>query len=303
MLSLRRIARTARLAGFLAAVGLATAPASAEVAAARADQPGSLRIACYIAQAIIDDPEPVGVAWARHTPVGNTSRVVLNEQGYANGDGRPSLLASATLAPIVVWARNSPAGYDIVYSRFDGTAWTTPEVIVATPADELDPVLLEDPTDGSIHLLYWIQDLSPRVLHRQAPADLSSWTAPVQVSQPGEIAARPAGVFHNGLLRVSYEVHDHGFGAAPRRIELATRVGGSFSQQTVAVTQHAGHNWPEVHSAGNRMWVDWIDADGEMGWIRQPAPGLWEPVGLVPFANNEERDYHVRGRVAGLARN
>jgi hypothetical protein len=40
-----------------------------------------------------------------------------------------------------------------------------------------------------------------------------------------------------------------------------------------------------------------------MGWIRQPAPGLWEPVGLVPFANNEERDYHVRGRVAGLARN
>jgi hypothetical protein len=139
-------------------------------------------------------------------------------------------------------------------------------------------------------------------MHRQLAADLSAWTAPVQVSEPGEIATRPSGVFHNGLLRVTYEIHDQGLGTAPRRIALATRVAEEFFSQTVAVTQHAGPNWPEVHSAGGRMWVDWIDAGGEMAWIRQPAAGQWESVELVPFAGNEERDYHVRGRIAVLAK-
>jgi hypothetical protein len=301
MLSLRTIARTALRSGVLALVGLAISPGRAEVGVSQ--RPGlDVERAVSIVQRIVDDPEPVGISWARVTPVDVASRFVLNEQGLQNGDGRPSVLVAAAGVPLVAWARNSAAGYDVVCSRFDGNGWTVPEVLAATPADDLDPVLLTDPADGSIHLLYWIHDSAPRVMHRQLAADLSAWTPPVQVSEPGEVATRPSGVFHNGLLRVSYEIHDQGFGAAPRRIALATRVGSEFYSQTVAVTLHAGPNWPEVHSALGRMWVDWVDAGGEMAWIRQPAPGQWEAVDLVPFANNEERDYHVRGRIAVLAK-
>ena len=46
-------------------------------------------------------------------------------------------------------------------------------------------------------------------MHRQAPADLLSWSEPVQVSQPAEIAARPAAVFHDGALMLVYEVHPY----------------------------------------------------------------------------------------------
>jgi hypothetical protein len=288
-------------AGILAVVGVTSSPCWAEVGVSR--RLGlDVELAVSIVQTIVDDPEPVGIAWARVTPAEVTSRFVLNEQGFQNGDGRPSVLVAAGGTPFVAWARNSTTGYDVVWSRFDASAWTVPEVLAATPSDDLDPVLLSDPADGSIHLLYWTHDGAPRVMHRQLAADLSAWTEPVQVSEPGEIATRPSGVFHNGLLRVTYEIHDQGLGTAPRRIALATRVAEEFFSQTVAVTQHPGPNWPEVHSAGGRMWVDWIDAGGEMAWIRQPAAGQWESVELVPFAGNEERDYHVRGRIAVLAK-
>jgi hypothetical protein len=253
----------------------------------------------YILETIVDEPEPIDTAafWLRHFP-DTAHRRVLNEQGHANEDGRPSLLAGAGPGfPIVAWSRNSPAGYDIVISRFDGSNWTAPQVISGAPADELDPHLVLDPIDGSIHVLYWIHDGSPRVMHRQAPTDLSSWSPPSQVSSPGDAACRPTGAFHDGVLHVAYELHDLGYGSAPRQIMLATRDGQTFSSQILTTTQYAAENRPRVHSAGGRIWVDWIDAEGEMTWIRQSQGGSWDPVQIEYFETPEQRDFHVRGLV------
>jgi len=257
----------------------------------------------YVIQGIIDEPEPIDsfTVWLRYFE-DSPNRRVLNDQGFANQDGRPSLLyATTTGFPMAAWARNSPAGYDIVISQFDGTEWSAPQVVAGSPADELDPTLALDPVDGSIHLVYWIDDGSQRVVHRQAPADLSAWSPEAPVSQVGDAAVRPSAAFHEGALRVVYEVHDLGQGTTPRQIVLATHDGQGFIHEILATTQHPGRNWPEVHATGNRLWVDWIDADNEVAWTRLATDGSWDPIEVECFATPEQRDFHVRGQVRQLA--
>jgi len=294
MSNIRRIAEMVLGTGML--VALVGMPASAEVGAYLYAN-GSPAV--YELESIVDDPEPVGTIWIRYFP-DSPQRLVLNDQGQASGDGAPSLIRRSSL-PIAAWAKNSPAGYDIVVSRFTGGSWTAPETVADSPADELDPMLVLDASDGSIHLLYWILDGTPRVMHRQAPADLSSWSAPLQVSQPGEIACRPSGAIHEGVLQVVYEVHALGYGSTPRQIVLAAQDGQGYISEVLATTPYDGDNWPQVHSTHGKHWVDWIDTDSDMGWTRRQPGGSWEPVQTETFETPEERDYRVRQQVRILA--
>jgi len=246
---------------------------------------------------IVEDPDPFDTAWRRFA-ADSESRFILNDAGDANGDGEPTFLINpVSQLPIVAWSRNSPQGYDVVVSHFAAGAWSEPEVLADSAADELDPFLLTDPQDGTVHLFYWVHDASPRVMHRQAPADLSSWTLPVQISQPAEIACRPAAVFHQETLTVVYEAHDFGFGSTPRQIVLATHDGLGFTASSVAFSGHAGANWPQVHSRKGKLWIDWIDGESALSWRRQSQSGGWDPVQAEGFSNIEDRDYHVRARV------
>jgi hypothetical protein len=275
---------------------LATTTTFAEVAVLDAPQQSQLRRPIILG-IITDEPDPTALVWEPTTS--SPSHIVLNPEGAANGDGKPSLVRNhVTHVTAVVWSKNSPTGYDVVISRFEDDSWTAPEPLAATPADELDPYLAIDPADGTFHLVYWIDDTPPRVMHRQAPADLSSWSAPVQVSQVGESACNPSAVTHDGLLRVVYEAHDLGVGLTPRQIVMATATGGGFVHEACATTWHSGRNAPEVHSAGGVLWVDWLDATDEIGWTRQhPQTGAWETVRTEIFTTIEERDYLVRGGI------
>jgi hypothetical protein len=258
-------------------------------------------VSAYVEQGIVDDPDPISSAWIPHHPV-SSGRIALNPDGAASGDGDPSLITSpASGFAVAAWARNTPGGYDIVVSRFESSAWTPPQVVADSAADELDPHLVVDPNDGSIHLLYWIDDGEPRIVHRQAPSDLSSWSAPVQVSEPDSDACRPWGVFHDGALHVVYEGHDLGLGTAPRRIVLAIREEQAFSSEILTTTQYAGENRPQAHSADGTLWVDWIDLEWEMAWIRQLPTGAWGPVEVEYFQTPEEREFHVRGLIRSHA--
>lgn len=286
----------------LAALPPASVPCFAEVGVGMSQRGDEDQISgVYILSSITEDPDPTSAIWARYNPESG-SRYVLNDQGDVNGDGKPSsVLNPVSGLPIVAWARNDATGFDIVLSTFAGGAWTTPVVLAGSTDDELDPFLLVDPTDGTVHLLYWVDNASPRVMHREAPADLTSWSAPVQVSDPGEIAARPAAALHLGDLRVVYEAHTLGPGGTPRQIILAIRSGGSFTSELLATTGFEGENWPQVHCGSDRVWVEWIDADGEMSWTRQIAAGSWSAFEVETFSGLEQREFHVRGTIKGHA--
>jgi hypothetical protein len=251
---------------------------------------------------IIDDPDPTSKVWRRYSPAGAPGRVVLNEQGEANGDGDPAVLFNTeTGTPIVAWARNSAEGFDIVLSHLVDGAWSTPQVLAGDSYDELDPFLALDEATGAVHLLYWVNDATPKIVHRQAPADLSSWSAPRIVSGPAEIAARPAAKISGGTLRVVYESHNGTLEGTPKLIVLATDSGSGFVFETLGSSLHAAPNRPQIHNRPGRAWVEWIDGAGEMSWTREGSGGGWDPLDDEPYAGAEERDYFVRGRIRAQA--
>jgi len=260
---------------------------------------GTLPLTSYVLNGLTEDPGPINPVW-RKLGTDDGARISLNVAGEANGDGMPSLVSNpATGLVVAAWARNSANGFDVVVSRFASGAWTAPQVVAGSTASELDPQLVLDP-NGSVHLFYWVDGVLPQVFHVEAPADLSSWSTPLRVSDSSEPSCRPAGAFFSGILRVAYEVHNFGVGHTPREIVLARFDNGAFTPEVVAITNNLGALYPAVHAHAGKLWVDWIDAEdtsgaGELAWIRLDAQGQWEPIQYEPFANYEQREHLVRG--------
>ena len=297
--------RSARL---LLVIALFSAPvAHAELGAVRgAPMPTAPAVQIY-QLGISDGPDPISGIWAPYTGP-NASRVILNPEGAANGDGGPSVAFQPAIGlAAVAWAKNSQSGFDVVMSRFEATTgWSAPQVIAGAPdVNELDPQLLAGP-DGSLHLFYWVDGASPRVFYTSAPAGTTNWSTPIPVSPPGQVTCRPAGAFFGSVLRVVYEVHEFGYGNTPRQVVIARYESGSFVTEVVAMTSFPGNNRPQVHSHGGKLWVDWIDAEtsgnaGELAWTRLDAQGQWEPIGYQSYGNTEEREFLVRGAARMLA--
>lgn len=293
--------RTSRFAASVACAAFAMALLAHGIARAEVGviiHPGSSSHHIAYVLELTEDPSPISGIWLKLAPP-DAFHIELNPSGAANGDGSPSVVSNASTGLIAAaWSRNSATGFDVVVSRFGGGAWTTQQVVVGSPANELDPQLVFDP-NGSIHMFYWVEGTTPQVFHTVAPPDLSSWSTPVLVSQPGIASCRPAGVFYNGVLRVAYEVHNLGNGSTPRQVVLARFENGTFTPEIVAMTSNPGAVRPQVHSHSGRLWVDWIDSEttggsGEIAWTRLDAQGQWEFVRYEPFADYAEREYHVR---------
>jgi hypothetical protein len=248
---------------------------------------------------ITEDPGPIVMAW-RKLGADDITRFTLNVNGELNGDGAPSIVSDSTSGLIAAaWARHSASGFDVVVSRFVNDAWTAPQVVADLSDSALDPQLVLDP-DGSLHMFYWVDSPVPQVFHVVAPADLSSWSAPVRVSDIGEPSCRPAGGFYNGVLRVAYEVHNFGVGHAPREVVLSRFESGAFTPEVVAITNNLGSIQPQVHSHAGKFWVDWVDSEdgtggGELAWLRLNAQAQWEAIRYEPFENGEQREFLVRG--------
>jgi len=280
----------------VAAVVLAPVAIRAEVAVVA--PPGARPSSIWLAQ-IVDGPDPVPTIWA---PLSTApERIALNPGGDANGDGPPSIAGHPAGACLVAWSKNTPGGRDVVASRFETGGWTVPEPLASTSADEVDPFVLQAP-DGSFHLFYWEAGATPRVLYRNAPPDLSSWSPAVQVSDSGLAACRPHATFHQGVLRVIFEVHDYGYQNTPRQVVIARYENGAFVAEVLAITQNLEPVWPQIHARGARLWADWEDAPGQMLWTaRDDSTGIWGSVQAEPYTTEEQRSFFVRGTIQSLA--
>jgi hypothetical protein len=244
-----------------------------------------------------DAPDPFPQVWERlSSPTSGT--IPLNPNGSSTGDGSPAtLIHPLTGEAIVAWARNTAGSFDVVISRFHDGAWVEPIVVAGELVDEIDPSLAAD-AEGTIHLVFATDGEDRGIWHVEGAADLSSWSEPVRVSEPGAAASRPDAVVHESILRVVYESHDLGFGSTPKTIVLSRREGSGFVREVVATTGHAGAASPRVGSHGGRLWVDWVDAvhatgAGELAWVRLGFDGP-EPPGYLPFASAFDREFHVR---------
>lgn len=285
----------------------AIVPVPAEVGVSiRPDATGDSIVTAVYITGLTDDPDPVLGAWLSPAPA-TMHRRPLNTQGVANGDGRPfATYLEGSATAIAVWSRHAGGGFEIVVSRFDRAgagAWTTPTVISASPAltVDSDPVVLQDPVSGALHIFWWEDVAAPRVVHSEAAADLSTFGTPQAVSDPADLAVRPTATFHEGTLHLAYEAHAGALGGTPREIVVGELIGTTFDFETIATTGYAGVHRPEIHSAPGRLWVDWVDAVGEMTWTRRQGNGYWEPIDSEPFVGAEEREFRVRSTIKSVA--
>lgn len=244
---------------------------------------------------IIEDSDPVGT-WTR--TLTRPDAIHLNVNGDLNGDGRPSMAHDPDSGrTAVAWARFNGSDHDVVVSVFDGGAWSDPVVVAGGTGDQLDPALAIDPADGSLHVAYWNAAPDERVYHAVGTPAGDSWSPPVPVSEPGDIAVRPGLAFHQGSPVIAYESHNFGIEGLPKQIVVATHDGGAWTHEAVEQTQRTGTNRVGVHSVYGRLWVDWIDDDGSLGFRAKPPGGPWGPTEFEPFADGVDLEYDARSRI------
>jgi len=237
---------------------------------------------------IIDDPDPTHTLRLRQ-------RYVVEVVDHVWLFGSPDQAEPAT--PLVAWSRRTDSGHDVVVSRYERDAFRAPAVVAGTLADERDPRLAQDPRDGTVHLVYWIDGDAPVVVHRTAAADLSSWSEPEVISAPGERAARPSVAIRDGVVHVVYESLGPADVEGSRLIVLAKQVERGFTREVLAATSCPLPAWPSLHVDGARTWVDWVDDAGTIAWRGVLAGGLFQPIGREPFDGPLDRDL-ARGRIA-----
>ena len=83
---------------------------------------------------------------------------------------------------------------------------------------------------------------------------------------------------------------------------LATRIGGAWGGPILlGASQFGGALWPEIHSAGSSLWVEWIDAVDSMAWTERDTGQPWTAPESEGYTTFEDRDFFARGRIRSKA--
>jgi len=171
----------------LAAAVVATDPARAEVRVSLTGSPQK-RVSAVIEMWDLDGTNGI---WSKVTS--GDDFLILNPGGHAHGDGPPSIqINSVTQLPEAVWAFKIGRAMEIVWSRFDGEAWTSP-VALTSGGRSFDPRLSIDDA-GNRRVAFWRRGLSqePDGLYvTTLPHAETQWWLPQRISLEGVPTRRP----------------------------------------------------------------------------------------------------------------
>ena len=209
---------------------------------------------------VTDDSDPIGVLLLRFTDA--PAAELLAEDGHARGDHRPDVVWKADGAPVAVWAWNNGTEHDIAFSEWTGTTWSGTEFLTTGMDDDLHPrVHVED--DGTVHVVWWTDDVRDRVFLSTRSSGSSTWSTPIEVTQPTESGRRPSVAAHAGVLRVSYERDS----ATLAQDIVVSRLEGSgtFTPEVLASTDRASELDSVLHAHGGRLWTSWKHGDTDFG--------------------------------------
>ncbi len=259
-------------------------------------------------QSIIDVPDPIS-AWQRHSSPDDSDRKVLNPDGGTNGDGAPAVIYDSNRqTTLVFWSRNTTGGvgYKVVYAEFIDGSWTSPRRINQSDGQQYDPQAAIG-ADGTTYIVYWqIQGAEHSVwMQTIGNGPDRSWGAPVSVSQAGIASCRPSVAVHNGAPLIAYEVHPNGAGSLPKDVVVASFENDAFLEEVVATSSHTEPLWPQIHSRGDKVWVDWVDFtqapfEGDMAWLKKTNTG-WTSISYETFSSQADLEYDVRETIASEA--
>ena len=190
---------------------------------------------------------------------------VLNEGGDLNGDGPAAFsINPQTGFPEVVWAWFDGSDHEIALSRWDGTAWTSPELLTDNSVEDLDPAI-DFAADGTRKVTWWQEGGTPQVWYR-IQGTTEDWQPPERVTAVSDDGSRPDVADDAGLARVTYQLANGGV----TEIVVSTRH-DVWEKETIASTAYAGPAGdgdidPRIHVRGDKLWVDWVDGEGLMAY-------------------------------------
>jgi len=130
---------------------------------------------------------------------------LLNPLGDTTGDLPPTIaIHPQTGRPWVVWPRNEANQKRLVYSTWDGKAWTPPQPVAVPDImgwDQLEPRLLFDPA-GTPYLVFTEAARQGRILFTTVARGV--WTPPLPLSDDTVDSRSPGAVVLGDVLNVNW---------------------------------------------------------------------------------------------------
>lgn len=183
--------------------------------------------------------------------------------------GYPAVALDRAGRPHVVWygirEGRSPVPtkhgsiYEILYTGYDGSAWSRPALISPGPPDSINPALVSD-FAGRLHAV-WYQ-YNGRVYQLRYAEYASGWGAPDGVSRTPEDEFNPdVAADGQGRLALVWEQHD----ARGSTIDYARRAGGTWSAPVALSAGPTPAYHPSISTdATGAIWIGWDADDGQI---------------------------------------
>ena len=197
--------------------------------------------------------------------------------------GYPAVALDRAGRPHVVWYGIRPGPtpvptrhgsiYEILSTRYDGRAWSSPVLVSTGVPDSINPALASD-SAGRLHAV-WYQ-YNGRVYQLRYAQYRAGWGAPEGVSRTSNDEFNPdVAVDAQGGLALVWEQHEDRASV----IEYARRAGGAWGGP-VAVSapgQQVSQFHPSVGTdASGTIWTAWDSDDGQI-YARRYRNG-WGPI-------------------------
>ena len=278
-----RLTLVERFAPCLLCFGLLVSPCPAEVSIGSSSDSGSADslVLMYLLTGGGDDPDPWPIA-RLHIP----GAWALNADGSegATPSGWPSLGWDPVADTAeVVWSRHDGSDYEIVISSWQAGSWTEPAALTDNATDDRKPELAYAP-DGTARVTFW-RDGDVYWVSRPARG---SWSSPELVD-----AGTDSSVGSSAEDLVAYQQP-----ASPSGTDVlvAERIsGGDWSPTFLAHTPFEGFEGTgdldvRLHARTGRVWIDWEDGAGRLGWCRQQAGGGWSAPDFETISGPEDEE-------------
>lgn len=186
-----------------------------------------------------------------------------------NYAGYPSIALDRAGRPHVLWygiREGEPpvptkhgSIYEILYTGFDGRAWSRPALISSGPPDSINPALASD-FAGRLHAV-WYQ-YNGRVYQIRYAEYASGWGAPEGVSRTSSDEFNPdVAADGQGRLALVWEQHD----ARGSTIDYAHRTDGTWGAPAALSDGATPAYHPSVATdATGTIWAAWDADDGQI---------------------------------------
>lgn len=196
------------------------------------------------------------------------NKIPLNENGDLNGDGKPALAVNPlTGYPEVAWSKFDGIDYEIAYSHFDGSTWSTPELITDNDINEFDPFIAFS-GDGTVKITWWTDEPIQQVYYKLRKYS-GDWSITIRVSDFLQKSQYPSIATLNNL---SYVVYENPASPNVKNIVMGGIIDDPdpipqlLSRITIASSDFAPNTLSTPHVLDGHVWVDWIYDENFLCW-------------------------------------